>query len=192
VTSEMHAVREPLPLAHWDSVVGASDLRLLDHCVGPTLDVGCGPGRMTAHLARHGARALGIDVSPEAIGMARSRGARALRRDIFDPIPDEGEWGTALLADGNVGIGGDPTLLLRRVHQVVAPDGRAVVDVAEHGEGCRTTELHLGDGGATKVLPWAVVGADAISSIAAESGWSGVATHEFSGRWFAVLTKGRG
>ena len=36
------------------------------------------------------------------------RGATVLQRDIFGPLPGEGRWGTALLFDGNVGIGGDP------------------------------------------------------------------------------------
>jgi SAM-dependent methyltransferase len=34
-------------------------------------DVGCGPGHVTAWLCNHGARALGIDLSPGMIGVAR-------------------------------------------------------------------------------------------------------------------------
>ena len=41
------------------------------------------------------------------------RGGAALRRDVFAPLPGEGRWYTALLADGNVGIGGDPVALLQ-------------------------------------------------------------------------------
>ena len=39
--------------------------------LGPVADLGCGPGRVTAHLARLGLPAFGIDLSPKMITMAR-------------------------------------------------------------------------------------------------------------------------
>ncbi|HTW09635.1 MAG TPA: class I SAM-dependent methyltransferase, partial [Acidimicrobiales bacterium] len=42
---------------------------------GTLLDAGCGTGEHTLLAARHGARALGIDVSPRAIEKARSKAA---------------------------------------------------------------------------------------------------------------------
>ncbi|WKX72149.1 class I SAM-dependent methyltransferase [Streptomyces sp. XD-27] len=52
------------------------DRALLDAFVelapgGPIVDVGCGPGHATAHLARHGARTLGVDLSPAMCAVAR-------------------------------------------------------------------------------------------------------------------------
>jgi SAM-dependent methyltransferase len=38
---------------------------------GPVADIGCGPGRVTAHLRSLGVEAFGIDLSPEMIAMAR-------------------------------------------------------------------------------------------------------------------------
>jgi SAM-dependent methyltransferase len=38
---------------------------------GPIADVGCGPGRITALLRKHGADAFGIDLSPAMIEIAR-------------------------------------------------------------------------------------------------------------------------
>ena len=38
---------------------------------GPVADLGCGPGRLTAHLATLGLPAFGIDVSPTMIELAR-------------------------------------------------------------------------------------------------------------------------
>ncbi len=64
---------------------------------------------------------LGIDVVPEAVEQTRRRGASALQRDLFDALPGEGRWQTALLADGNVGIGGDPVALLARTRDLVQP-----------------------------------------------------------------------
>src|SRR5204863_7462240 len=80
----------------------------------PVLDVGCGPGRLVVGLARRGAVALGVDPAPAAVALARGRGAAVLQRSVFDPLPGHGRWRTIVLADGNIGIGGDPVRLLRR------------------------------------------------------------------------------
>ncbi|MGW2059802.1 class I SAM-dependent methyltransferase [Streptomyces sp. NPDC001937] len=39
--------------------------------IGPVADLGCGPGRVTAHLHSLGVEAFGIDLSPEMIAVAR-------------------------------------------------------------------------------------------------------------------------
>ena len=41
------------------------------HGGGPIADVGCGPGRITAHLRDLGVDAFGIDLSPRMIEVAR-------------------------------------------------------------------------------------------------------------------------
>lgn len=38
---------------------------------GPVADLGCGPGRVTAHLAGLGLRAFGTGLCPKMIGLAR-------------------------------------------------------------------------------------------------------------------------
>ncbi len=38
---------------------------------GPVLDVGCGPGHVTAHLARLGVDVAGVDLSPQMVAQAR-------------------------------------------------------------------------------------------------------------------------
>lgn len=38
---------------------------------GPVADLGCGPGHLTAHLARAGLSAFGVDLSPRMIELAR-------------------------------------------------------------------------------------------------------------------------
>src|SRR5262245_25877079 len=43
---------------------------------GETLELGCGTGALSIHLARRGFRAHGLDVSPTAIAIARERVAR--------------------------------------------------------------------------------------------------------------------
>ena len=115
-----------LPVHEWTRAADPHDDALLAECVGDTLDVGCGPGRLAQRLAeRRDRRVLGIAVVPEAVAQTRARGVAALQGSVFDPLPREGRWHTALLADGNVGIGGDPLALLARLGEVLAPDGRA-------------------------------------------------------------------
>jgi SAM-dependent methyltransferase len=109
-----------LPLARWLGRAGAVDERVLDRAVGPVLDVGCGPGRHVSSLARRGVLALGVDVSPVAVRLARARGAKAIERSIFARLPGAGTWGSALVLDGNIGIGGRPDALLRRVADLLA------------------------------------------------------------------------
>lgn len=48
---------------------------------GPVADVGCGPGRITAHLHERGVDAFGIDLSPAMVEVAR-RDHPALRFEV--------------------------------------------------------------------------------------------------------------
>lgn len=170
----------------WGGLLDGDD-EVLGLCDGPTLDVGCGPGRMTGQLAQRGSIVLGIDVVPEAVRLTRSRGAAAMLRDVFDRVPAEGRWGTVLLADGNLGIGGDPVRLLSRLRQLLAPGGRVVADVGPPGVGLRVTEVRLRAGGLTsEPFPWAFVGADGVVDIGARAGFAG-STLDVRGRWVAVL-----
>jgi trans-aconitate methyltransferase len=52
----------------------ASFAELVRACgAGPVADLGCGPGRVTAHLGDLGVDALGTDLSPAMVAEARSR-----------------------------------------------------------------------------------------------------------------------
>ena len=179
-----------LPMQTWTDAADSSDEALLGHCVGTTLDIGCGPGRMSQTLAARGTCVLGIDVVPEAVALTRARGASALVRDVFAAVPGEGRWDTALLADGNVGIGGDPVRLLRRVHDLLNPGGRAVVEVARPGVRTRTVALALVCAGARSApFPWSVVGVDAVREVAAAAAMTVRQLVEYDGRWAAVLAR---
>ncbi|KAB1944065.1 class I SAM-dependent methyltransferase [Micromonospora sp. ALFpr18c] len=61
---------------------------------GPVVDVGCGPGRITAHLHELGLNAFGIDLSPGMVAVAR-RDHPGLRFEV-------GSMTDLDLADGSV------------------------------------------------------------------------------------------
>jgi hypothetical protein len=84
---------------------------------------------MVRALTESGRSALGIDVSGYAVNASMRKGALALRARIEDPLPAEGRWGTVLLMDGNVGIGGSVADLLARCRQLVAPGGLIICEV---------------------------------------------------------------
>jgi SAM-dependent methyltransferase len=179
-----------LPMHEWRRDADPADLELLAHCVGHTLDLGCGPGRLTAALAGLGHVALGVDVVREAVEQTVARGGAALRRDVFDRLPGEGRWATALLADGNVGIGGDPFALLRRARELVAADGRVVVEVAGPGVRPTTGWVALECAGLHSApFRWATVGTDDVRGLATAAGFRAVAVHAVGERrWCAVMT----
>lgn len=158
-----------LAVALWSADPDPVDEVILARCRPPVLDVGCGPGRLVGALAGRGVPALGIDVSARAVERTRARGAPALRRAVEGRLPAEGRWGTVLLVDGNIGIGGDPAALLRRCRELLAPDGVLLVEVdPDPGVDVLTTvELRTADGRASRPLPWAYVGARALVALAA-------------------------
>ncbi|MEJ7832562.1 MAG: class I SAM-dependent methyltransferase [Nocardioides sp.] len=177
-----------LPVEAWTRPADDDDHTLLALCVGATLDIGCGPGRMTAALADLGQVVLGIDVVGEAVGLTRERGGSALRRDVFDHLPGEGRWRSALLADGNVGIGGDPHALLKRIRQLIDPRGRVVVELARPGLPASTGWARLVVGEErSRPFRWSVVGVDAIDELASSVGLAVTSVQQHGERWSAVL-----
>ncbi|MBK5217415.1 MAG: methyltransferase domain-containing protein [Propionibacteriales bacterium] len=181
-------VARPLPVENW-LAVGPVDCELLvDPCTGTTIDVGCGPGRLTAALAANGVFAVGIDVSTEAVRRTRIRGVAALRRDVFAPVPAAGLWDHVILADGNIGIGGDPVRLLRRVRQLIGAAGTILVELSPPGIGLVHEQFHFRlDGYATLPFVWSRVGGDAIDLVAAAAGLRVETTSCAAGRYVAIL-----
>ena len=176
-------------LDRWHDRANAEERDVLASVDGPVIDLGCGPGRLVVSLASRGIPALGVDSSPSAVALARLRGATVLERDLFGPLPGEGRWATALLFDGNVGIGGDPARLLARCRRLLGGRGSVVAEVAPPGLGWRRlTAWFERDGEQSDPFAWAVVGADAIAELAHAAGFRLATLAETaSGRWFARL-----
>ena len=149
--------------ARWSARADRADLRARRLAAPPVLDLGCGPGRLVQALTEQGVDCLGVDVSPEAVRRTRRRGAPALRRSLFAPLPGEGGWGSVLLMDGNIGIGGSVAHLLDRVGDLLRPGGRLVVEV-DRRDVDHAGELRLfhADGSYSDPVPWAQVGETAL------------------------------
>jgi SAM-dependent methyltransferase len=178
----------PLPLDAWLGAAGAVDERVLDRARGPVLDVGCGPGRHVHALARRGVLAVGVDVSPVAVALARRRGAAVVEASIFDRLPGAGRWRTALLLDGNIGIGGRPDALLRRLAALLVAGGSVLVELDVPGSGVERSLVRLEDGATSSHwFSWARVGAEAIAMPARAAGLRVAARWHDDGRWFAAL-----
>lgn len=176
------------PVARYLGPADRHDRSLLADLAGPVLDVGCGPGRHLRALTAQGVYALGVDLSPMAVALARIGGARAIVGDVFGEVPGAGSWRTALLLDGNIGIGGQPQRLLGRLRGLLDPEGIVLVELGRPGSGSGSARARLEAGAeCSRWFPWARVPAEEIGSVAGASGL--VVEREWScgERWFARL-----
>ncbi|MFB7056069.1 class I SAM-dependent methyltransferase [Streptomyces vinaceus] len=165
----------PLDVHRWQARADTVDCGVVDRCAGSVLDIGCGAGRLVAEAARRGHRVLGVDVCPTAVISTACRGGTALSRSVFGPLPGEGSWGTALLLDGNIGIGGDPRRLLERVRGLVRFRGLLIVEAAPADvDERRRVRIHAGRKQASPVFAWANVGSRALMVHGGKSGWTPV------------------
>jgi SAM-dependent methyltransferase len=184
VMTDMHSHR-------WCAAPSIADLSVVCRVVGPALDIGCGPGRLTRALALNRVSALGIDVTPDAVHLARSTGALAIHRSVFDPLPGHGRWQSALLIDGNVGIGGNPDVLLRRIAQLLGPGGRLIVELddpdsdfyAGHARLCSSLEP------SSHWFAWARVPVRSAGQLARRTGFTVTEAWSIQQRWFATMEK---
>lgn len=180
----------PLATQRWHDDADDDDAWMIRRCVGPTLDLGCGPGRLVVALADRGVPVLGVDVSVQAVQRCLERGAAVLHRDAFERLPGEGRWAHVVLADGNIGIGGDPVFLLRRCRDLLTDGGSVMVEL-EPAAGLWQGAAHLQDATDTRAtpgpwFPWAVLGPGAVDQVATEAGLT-VADRHDGERCFAEL-----
>lgn len=180
-----------LPVARWHAAAAGEDHWLLDRCHGPTIDLGCGPGRLLEALLQNGVPALGVDVSSAAVQHCVRRGRPALQLDVLGPLPGQGRWCHVLLVDGNLGIGGDPVRLLQRVSRLLQPGGTALVEVERHGSGLWRGHARVRSQRSKGTLvPWSTVGIDAMPALAHKTGFHTTAEHTGE-RYFVELTLDR-
>ncbi|MGW0926075.1 class I SAM-dependent methyltransferase [Streptomyces sp. NPDC002755] len=124
------------------------------------LDVGCGTGRSSLELARHGFEVTGVDLSPEMLDVARGKeGADAVTfiaadvRDLpdfgsFDVVTTMGEPFT-YLADNR-----EMAEAFRGVARALVPDGTFLFDLPTAGFYDRLAERKVIDDGEDAVSLW--------------------------------------
>lgn len=177
-----------IDLDRWTRPADHVDQMVVARCEAPVLDIGCGPGRMVAALQRSGRAVLGIDISTAAVAAGRRAGGQLLRRNLSLPLAGEGRWGTALLLDGNIGIGGDVAGLLRRCAEIVGAGGLIIAELdpdPERDEAYAVVLSHRE--GRSAPLPWAAIGVRALTRVAASLDLIVTEVWEADRRSFAAL-----
>jgi SAM-dependent methyltransferase len=98
------------------------------------LDVGCGPGRHAVEFAKAGLEVVGVDVSRRFLEIAAQRCREAgVRASFFEvdarqmPFDDEFDAVISLCQGGFGLMGGDDSLVLRRMAESLKPRGRVVM-----------------------------------------------------------------
>lgn len=180
----------PLPLDLYLGPPDEIELSLLGGVQGPVLDVGCGPGRHLHALLARGVFALGVDLSPAAVELATEHGARAVATSVFDDLPGAGWWHTALLLDGNIGIGGHPARLLRRICSLVREEGEVLVELGAPEDPTETLLARIEiDDQISSWFPWARVSVSDVDEVAGAAGFDLDSRWAMGGRWFARLRR---
>jgi hypothetical protein len=124
------------------------------------------------------------------VELTRARGAPALIRSVYERLPGEGRWTTVLLADGNVGIGGDPHRLLSRIRDLLCPTGELLVEVGAPGSPSGPVRLRLQDDlGTSEEFPWSCLAVEDVASVATGAGLEPAEIWEEAGRWFAAVRR---
>ncbi|MEL6204341.1 MAG: methyltransferase domain-containing protein [Pseudomonadota bacterium] len=203
------------PGLYFAEVPFAHETDLLAQARGPVLDVGCGAGRTLLWLERHGIEATGIDLSPGAVEVARSRGCKDVRHgDVLAEGSDmliRDAFQTIILFGNNMGIGGTiegAADLLRRIAHMTRPGGQLLVtglDVAQtetprhlayhsanrakgrpHGEITMRFEYEGRIGG---WVPWVHPEPHELERLARKTGWEAVEIATVSGPLFAATLR---
>jgi SAM-dependent methyltransferase len=100
---------------------------------GRTLDIGCGAGRHSLYLQEKGFDVIGIDSSPLAIAVCRSRGLRKVRVLSISGVGEfaPARFDSVIMMGNNFGLFGSfrkAQTLLRVLHRITAPEARIVAE----------------------------------------------------------------
>ena len=97
------------------------------------IDLGCGPGLYARRMARRGARVTGVDFSAHSLDYARGRDSENiayLEADyLLDPLPDGFDMAAIIYYDYCALAPDSRRRLLERVHSLLNPGGRLVLDL---------------------------------------------------------------
>lgn len=119
------------PLAHlWPGGVDEFDIAVAflpaPDPPARVLDVGCGEGRLLARLQQLGWTAVGHDVDPQAVAVARQRGLAVTVGDLLTQGYPDASFDAVILSHVVEHVH-DPGLYLRECLRLVRPGGRLVL-----------------------------------------------------------------
>lgn len=114
---------------NWDDL----DKKAIKYAQGRILDIGCGAGRHSLYLQKHGFMVTGIDNSPLSIKIAKQRG---LKRAFVRSIDDIGafkadSFDSIIMLGNNFGLFGSyrkAKLLLRRLHLITSRNALIIAE----------------------------------------------------------------
>jgi 2-polyprenyl-3-methyl-5-hydroxy-6-metoxy-1,4-benzoquinol methylase len=93
------------------------------------LDAGCGSGRTLQELADYGSEVHGIELQPEAVEVARSRGQGEVRIGRLEELPYQDAWFDLVTCLDVVEHTPDDRVALRELRRVCKPGGWLLVTV---------------------------------------------------------------
>ncbi len=111
------------------------------------LDIGCGDGRITLRIAEtvNVAEVHGVDVAPEAIQLAQSRGIRVAQVNLDqEGLPYPSDFFDLVLAMEVLEHIFDPGSLLDEAHRVLVPGGHLILTTPNLGSWYNRLALLLG------------------------------------------------
>ena len=188
-TVSAERVETVLCLDDWTHPADEDDQAMLALCEGPTLDVGCGPGRLTEALVERGHVVLGIDVARDAVGrtLDAGRGGHPSRRVLAAPRrgpvvhrPARRRQRRHRRRPGGAAAPARPSCSTRAAGSWSSwphPARRS----APAGPRCAAGTW------SAAAFRWSVVGVDVIDAVAKDAGFEAAMTHRFGDRWCAVL-----
>jgi len=101
---------------------------------GYVLDYGCGPGRISALLARNGFRVRGLDPSPGMIAMAKQQQIDGLDIEFqlcsFTPTEMPSETYDGIVCSSVIEYAPDPAEFLRMLSTALLPSGVLIISYA--------------------------------------------------------------
>lgn len=170
----------------------ASDVVACEQARGRVLDVGCGAGRHALHLSRAGYDVVAIDVSPDAVAVARRRGVNA-HLGSLEQLPDDlGSFDTFLFLGANLPLlfdDGRACALLERLARIARPGAQLlgsdellgeedIRGLAGNGDGLPRLRMRARVESGGDVTPWSewmsaltIVDPNMIGGLIEGSGW---------------------
>ncbi len=130
-------------IAHYDEQMITSPLAQVDIAFcerifpppGQLLDLGCGTGRLCAHLGPRGLACIGVDLSDDMLEIARQKvpAANFLKANIVEPLPlPEGSFDYAACLFSTLGMirgAENRAQAIANVSRLLKPGGRFVLHV---------------------------------------------------------------